>query len=235
MTEEYKNLYEYTQTVVEKYKDSTKEQQYNNVTDEEAIAMIFWNYLNDAHDVKYRAMNLILGMFGYIQLLIQSLGNNVDQYLKYEEERSKRETKIFAFINILLQNDPRLYTQLNYAFKELKEKKTFSNELLDFFNGMIDKMQAKINENNYKTPFYDATKGKYDGPYLTFNFSDSAIKQKIETQVFPKVQQVLKEKYGDQVEAELKSNGQVWLKKQSDVELGAGEMWTIVNEITMKI
>ena len=83
MTKEYKKFYEYTLTVVEKYKNSTSEEQLNNFTDYEAIAMIFWNYLHEAFDTNERAKNLILSIFGYIQFLMRNI--DVEEYLKYEE------------------------------------------------------------------------------------------------------------------------------------------------------
>lgn len=236
MNKELHELYDYTQKVIEKYKNVPADEIYDLVSDEEMIALIFNVYLNDGMMKERRAINLIKGMLVYQIHLVNGMAKgDVDEYLKYEEKRTEVQNKIFDFISLLLQNDPSLYSQLCKGFYVMRnQQKEFSDNLLAYYKRRIDQLQIAIKEKEYKTPFYNVTQGKYDGPYLTFDYSDPALKQKIETVIFPKLQQVLKEKYGDQVEAELRSNGQIWLKKWSDIDLN-GEIQNMVNQISKSL
>lgn len=221
MNKELHELYDYTQTVVEKYKDIPKDK----ASDKEFIALIFDEYLSEEFKEK-RAQNLIKGMLIYQFHYVEG---------KAKEDANEVQNKILNFISLLLQNDPSIYSQLMHAFWKLREEPNgISDVKLCQCKEKIDKLQVAIKLKECKTPFYNVMQGKYDGPYLTFNFDDPVIKQKAETVIFPKLQQILKEKYGDQVEAELRSNGQIWLKKWSDIPLGAVDINIMVNQISMK-
>lgn len=219
VNKELKDLYELVLYLDEKYPGHTgwfEEQnkaQYN-------IALIFSKYLANADDQEARALDLVMCS---LRLLYD---------FSFNESYKNAVSNLFM---LLLENDPRLYTNVNKAFYRLIHQSANEyKETIEEFKDVIDGIQIGIKEKEYKTPFYNVTQGKYDGPYLTFDYSDPALKQKIETVIFPKLQQVLKEKYGDQVEAELRSNGQIWLKKWSDIPLGAGEINIMVNQISMK-
>lgn len=221
VSKELKDLYELVLYLDERYPGHTgwfedqNKVQYN-------IALIFSKYLANASTQDARALDLVMCS---LRLLYD---------FNFEESYKNAVSNLFM---LLLENDPSLYTNINKAFYRLihQSANEYTEEMIKDFKDEVDGIQVGIKEKEYKTPFYNVTQGKYDGPYLTFNFSDPVIKQKAETVIFPKLQQVLKEKYGDQVEAELRSNGQIWLKKWSDIPLGAADINIMVNQISMSL
>ena len=146
VSKELKDLYDYTQIVIEKYKDTPDDQIYDLVSDEEMIALIFNVYLNEVWNKEQRAQNLIKNMLIY-------QFHNVEGG---KGDLTEIQNKMLRFISLLLQNDPSLYSQLVRAFWKLREEPNgISDRDLCQCKEKVDKLQVAIKEKEYKTPFYN--------------------------------------------------------------------------------